>query len=174
MYHELRDILNWKMLGKCLLSTFLVKLSLRCCFKSFIVIFCFGWVEKKKVFDRMIEILDNSEEIPRFWNVLLKSKYQKSKSYENVKGALDDPLLIVKLNFFSYVAGIEEPFFKKFQPMIPFLFFFELKTIVISLLEIIMKPSVVESCKSTKRLISINLYDQIIYYISIKWMLDLL
>ena len=43
--------------------------------------------------------------------------------------------------------------------MIPFLFF-ELKAIVTSLLEVIVRSSVIESCKSTKKLISIDLSDQ--------------
>ena len=111
----------------------------------------------------MIEILENIKKVLKFWERLPKSKRPKSKSYENVKRAVDDPLLIVKLHFFSYAAGIVEPFLKKFQtdkPMIPFLFF-ELKTIVTSILEIIVKPSVIESCiKSTKKLINIDLSNQ--------------
>ena len=75
---------------------------------------------------------------------------------------LVDPLLIVKRNFFSYAAEMVEPFLKKFlidKPMIPFLFS-ELKAIVTSLLEVIARSSVMESCKSTKKLISIDLSDQ--------------
>ena len=41
----------------------------------------------------------------------------------------------------------------------PFLFF-ELKAIVTSLLEVIVRSSGIESCKSTKKLISIDLSDQ--------------
>ena len=126
------------------------------------LIFFFSWVENKEVADRMIEILDNLVKLLEFWERLPKSKRPKSKSYEKVKCALVDPLLIVKHNFFSYVAGMVEPFLKKFQtdkPMIPFLFF-ELKAIVTSLLEVIVRSSVIESCKSTKKLISIDLSDQ--------------
>ena len=101
----------------------------------------------------MIVILHNLVKLLEFWERLPKSKFPKSKSYEKVKCALVDPLLIVKLNFFSYAAGMVEPFLKKFEtdkPMIPFLFF-ELKAIVTSLLEVIVRSSVVESCKSTKK-----------------------
>ena len=69
---------------------------------------------------------------------------------------------IVKLNFFSYAAGMVEPFLKKFQtdkPMMPFLFF-ELKAIITCLLEVIVRLSVIKSCKSTKKLVSIDLFDQ--------------
>ena len=117
------------------------------------MIFFFSWVANKEVLDRMIEILDNLVKLLEFWERLPKSKHPKSKSYEKVKCALVDPLLIVKLNFFSYAAGMVEPFLKKFEtdkPMIPFLFF-ELKAIVTSLLEVIVRSLVVESCKSTKK-----------------------
>ena len=129
------------------------------------MIFFFSWVENKEVADMMIEILDNLVKLLEFWERLPKSKRPKSKSYEKVKCALVDPLLIVKLNFFGYAAGMVEPFLKKFQtekPMIPFLFF-KSKAIVTSLLEVIVRSSVIESCKSTKKFISIDL-SKIIYY----------
>ena len=126
------------------------------------LIFFFSWVENKEVADRMIEILDKLVKLLEFRESLPKSKRPKSKSYEKVKCALVDRLLIVKLNFFSYAAGMIEPFLKKFhtdKPTIPVLFF-ELKTTVASLLEVIIRSSVIESCKSTKKLISISLSDQ--------------
>ena len=79
------------------------------------MIFFFSWVANKEVLDRMIEILDNLVKLLEFWERLPKSKHPKSKSYEKVKCALVDPLLIVKLNFFSYAAGMVEPFLKKFE-----------------------------------------------------------
>ena len=124
--------------------------------------FFFSWVENKETANRMIEILDNLVKLLEFSERLPKSKRPNSKSYEKGKCALIDPLLIVKLNFFRYAAGMVEPFIKKFQidkPMIPFLFF-ELKAIVASLLEVIVRSSVIESCKTTKKLNSIDLSEQ--------------
>ena len=117
------------------------------------MIFFFSLVQNKELADRMIEILDNLLKLLEFWERLPKSKRPKSKSYKKVKCALVDPLLIVKLNFFSYAAGMVEPFLKKFQtdkPMMPFVFF-ELKAIVTSLLEVIVRSSVIESCKGHAR-----------------------
>ena len=86
----------------------------------------FRWVENKIFLDRMIEVLNDVKKIVQFWENLPKSKLPNSKSYINLNISFDDPLVIVKLHFFSYVAGIVEPFLKQFQiykSMIPFLFF---------------------------------------------------
>ena len=75
---------------------------------------------------------------------------------------LDDPLIIAKLFFLSYVAGIAESFLKQFEtdkPMILFLFF-ELKTIITCLLEIIVQPAIIESCLCARQLKDINLTDK--------------
>ena len=61
--------------------------------------------------------------------------------------------MVTKLHFFAYVANIVEPFLVKYQtdnPMIPFLYF-DLKEII-KLFEIIVKPDVLEKCKSWQKL----------------------
>ena len=91
-----------------------------------------------------------------------KSKQLNCKSYSNLKNGLDDPLIHAKLNFFSYVASIIEPFLKKFQTdkaMVAFLFF-ELKAIASELLEIVVKSSVIKSCKNIGQLKEIDLCDE--------------
>ena len=101
--------------------------------------------------------------IPRrfsnFGRSCLNQMSKFSKSYRNVMTSLDDRLIIVKLPFFSYVAGIVKPFLMQFQIdklMIPYLFF-ELKTIVTHLLKITVQPEVIESCKSARQLKEIDL-----------------
>ena len=67
--------------------------------------------------------------------------------------------MVPKLHFFAYIANIVEPFLVKYQtdnPMIPFLFF-DLKEIIIKLLEIIVKPDVLEKCKSWQKLKDLDL-----------------
>ena len=69
-----------------------------------------------------------------------------------VKNAVYDPLILAKLHFFSYVAGIVEPFLRQYQtenPMIPFPYA-DLKKIVRQLLEIVVVPEVIEPCQSGK------------------------
>ena len=77
------------------------------------------------------------EKIVRDWNKLPKSKQPKSKSYEDVLQTGDDPFTTTKLTFFSYVAGILEPYLKKYQsdmPMVPYMYA-ELKVFVKNLCE---------------------------------------
>ena len=67
--------------------------------------------------------------------------------------------MVPKLHFFAYVANIVEPFLVKYQadnPMIPFLYF-NLKEIIIKLLKIIVKPDVLEKCKSWQKLKDLDL-----------------
>ena len=110
----------------------------------------------------MIAVLEDVRKVVQFWDKLMKWKQPNSKSYSNLKNGLDDPLIHAKLNFFSYVAYITEPFLKKFQadkPMVPFLFF-ELKAIVLELLEIVIKSSVIKPCKNVRQLTEIDLCDE--------------
>ena len=72
-----------------------------------------------------------------FSEKLSKSKESSSNSYVVIKNAVKDLLLPEKQHFFfffffRYVAGIVEPFFKKYQtdiPIIPFLYF-DLKAVL--------------------------------------------
>ena len=103
-------------------------------------------VENKKAATRLIQVWENIEKLFAFWNTLAKSKRPKSKSYETLKNALQDNFMVPKLHFFAYVANIVEPFLVKYQtdnPIIPFLYF-DLKEIIIKLLEIIVKPDILE------------------------------
>ena len=71
------------------------------------------------VADWLIELGPSIEKINRYWNKLPKFKQPKSKSYENVLQAVDDPSTTTKLTFFSYVAGILEQYLKKYQSVKP-------------------------------------------------------
>ena len=122
----------------------------------------FSWVRNKIIPDHMIEVLDDVKKIIQFLEKLPKSKCPNSKNYINVKTSLDDPLVIALLHFFSYVTVIVEPFLKQFEidkSMTLFLFF-DLKAIIACLLEIILQPEVIESCKSARQLKEIDLTDK--------------
>ena len=71
-----------------------------------------------------------------------KSKRPSSKSYLIIKESVEDPLVTAKLQFFSFVSSIAEPYLRKYQtdkPMIP------------------LKPTVINNCKSGKQLKEIDL-----------------
>ena len=44
-----------------------------------------------------------------FWKKLRKHKQRKNKSYEYLKNVLQDPLLIEKLEFYSYFSKCLNP-----------------------------------------------------------------
>jgi len=114
------------------------------------------------VSDRLLQVWENVKEVVKFWEKLPKSKRPSSKSYFAVKDAVDDPLIPAKLQFFSYVAGIVEPFLRLYQtdnPMIPYMYF-DLKSLVKQLLEMIIDPKVIEGCKSGKQLKDLDLLDK--------------
>ena len=116
------------------------------------------WTENKSTAERAISIWPYIEQIVTFWEKK-PSKRPKSKSYANVKNAVNDPLTEVKLEFFAYIAGILEPFLKMYQtdkPMIPFLYF-DLKSIVLSLMKLFIKSSVLSEAKTGIQLCDIDL-----------------
>ena len=124
---------------------------------SCLIVF-FRWAENSKSAARLIEVWDNIGKLLTFWKSLPKSKRQKCKSYETLKVAFDDHLMIPKLQFFNYVANIVEPFLRKYQteqPMVPFLFF-NLKYTVTKLFEIIIKSEVLDKCKTWSKMKQID------------------
>ena len=97
-----------------------------------------------------------------FWEKPQKSKRPASKSYLTVKESVEDPLVAAKYQFFSFVSSIVEPYLRKYQtdkPMIPFVYF-DLKDLVIKLLDIIVKPTITNNCKSGKQLKEIDLSNE--------------
>ena len=70
-----------------------------------------------------------------------------------------DPFMILKLMFFSFVCGLVEPYWKVFQsdcPMAPFIYS-EVKSVIKSLLSLIVKPSIIEKSKTATDSKNINL-----------------
>ena len=106
------------------------------------------WVEDKAPADRLTEIWPNIIKIVKFWLTLTKKKQPSGKSFDAVKGAVEDPLTTAKLNFFSYIASILQPFLAKYQtpkPMIPYLYG-DLSKVYRSLLDVIVKEDLLEDC----------------------------
>ena len=94
-----------------------------------------------------------------FWEKQPRSKQPKCQSYENVKVAVNYNLPVVKLELFAYVASILEPFLKSCQsdnPMLPFLYF-DLKSLLSTLLKLFIKPSVIAAAKTGSSVINIDI-----------------
>ena len=81
-----------------------------------------------------------------FWNTLAKSKRPDSKSFHNMKKGIDDPLIVAKLCFFSFLAGLLQPCLTAFQgdwTMLPYLCS-SVKELVVSLIGLTVRPKVIE------------------------------
>ena len=106
--------------------------------------FCFRWVEDKPVAERLLELWPSIVKMVNHWEGLPKSKRPSSKSYANALSAVNDNLIPVKLYFFSFVAGIFQPFLVKYQsdkPVVPFLHD-DLLRLVKRVLLLVLKPDV--------------------------------
>ena len=83
------------------------------------------------------------------WMTLVKSKHPDSKSFHNVKKGIDDSLTVPELCFFSFLAGLLQPFLTAFQgdgPMLPFLCS-SVKELVLSLLGLIVRPKAIKEAQ---------------------------
>ena len=112
--------------------------------------FLIRWVEDRPAVDRLLEIWPELVKIFEYCLRLPKSKQPKSKSFEAVKDAIDDVLYPAKLSFFSYFAGLIQPFLTCYQsdkPMIPFLHD-DIFNLVFSLLQIVVKPDKLQECET--------------------------
>ena len=122
------------------------------------------WVEDKMVTEKLIKLWPNMIKVFDFWNILCKPKQPCSKSYENTKKGIEDPLTMAKLHFLSFVARLLQPFLKVFRGdglMIPFLCN-NIRSIYISLLELIVKAKVLENVESYDLLQVVNNDDNLL------------
>ena len=105
-----------------------------------------------------MSLWENIIALSKFWENLLKTKRPSSKSYVNVKKAIDDDLTVSKLSIFSYLVSLMELYLRKYQcdnPMIVFMFK-DLKKMFLSLFRIIVKDSVITG-KTVQQLREIDL-----------------
>ena len=68
------------------------------------------WIEDVAFADRLIEVWTNIKQIMNFREKLPKSKQPSNKSYDTLKTAVLDELVIAKLGFFSCLAGMFKSF----------------------------------------------------------------
>ena len=128
---------------------------------KFLLLFCaVRWIEDVAVADRLIEVWPNIKQIMNFWEKLPKSKQPSNKSYNTLKTAVLDELVIAKLGFFSYLAGMFKPFLTAYQtdrPMIPFLYG-DLFKLLKNIFSVIIKPDIMNKCETPLKMKERNLY----------------
>ena len=126
-------------------------------------LFCFRWVEDKPVAERLLELWSGIVKMVNHWAGLPKSKRPSSKSYANVLSAVHDNLTPAKLHFFSFVAGIFQPFLVKYQSdkaIVPFVHD-DLLRLVKRVLLLVLKLDVVNPCTSITALKKIYLNEKV-------------
>ena len=98
------------------------------------------------------------QSIIKFWNKLPKYKQPLCQSFDDVKEAVTDPLSEAKIAFFSFICFLVEPYLKIFQadkPMVSFIYS-ELKSLLRNLLQLVVKPDVLNKCKTVLQMASID------------------
>ena len=73
----------------------------------------FTWIENKKALNTITEVWDKVKKMIPFWEGLPKSKQPSPKNYLAVKDSVGEPPFTAKLQFFSFMSNIVEPFLKK-------------------------------------------------------------
>lgn len=119
------------------------------------------WIDDRPVAERAIELWPHVTKYVNIINSGPKSKIPKCASYLILSKAINDSTALAKLNVFVNIAKDFEPFLTKFQsnaPLVPFLNE-ELGLILKSLLEMFVKPSVIQSSKYIADLIKIDIED---------------
>ena len=107
------------------------------------------WVDERPVTD-CVEVWPSVVKCVAYWESLSRSRRPQIKSYEWLVECYSDPLVPAKLHFFSFVAGIFEPYFTRLQtyaPMVPFMFD-ELSAIFMKLVGLIFKKDAIDNARS--------------------------
>ena len=108
------------------------------------------WVDDRPVADRAVEVWPSVVKCVAYWENLNRSRRPQIKSYEWLVECYSDPLVSVKLHFFSCVASIFEPYLTRFQtdaPMVPFMFD-ELSATFKKLVGLIFKKDAIDNAQS--------------------------
>ena len=72
--------------------------------------------------DRAIDIWPSVIYMVKHWKKLVPSKRPQGNNFKAIESAIEDPLVTVKLKFFSYIAFLLKPYLSKYQsndPLVP-------------------------------------------------------
>ena len=109
---------------------------------------------------RHVEIWPLITKIMNPWMSLPPSKQPKCKSFEVVKIAVFDPLIVAKLNFFGFIAVHLIPYLTTHQSqklLLPFLYD-DLRSLYVELLGLLINSEILEACRDDgKELLKISM-----------------
>ena len=117
------------------------------------------WVENKQVADLAFLVWSNIIKITKFWMGLPKYKQPKCKSFTVLTDSVFDLFMPAKLQFFSYVAGLLEPYLKRCQSDAPLVLFmyFDMKNLVTAIMKLFVKQDKIKDCKTASDLLEFPL-----------------
>ena len=112
------------------------------------------------VADRLIKVWRNIKQINNFWEKLPKSKQPSNKSYDTLKAAVLDELVIAKLGCFyrfgGYVQAISNSISNRsFNDVI---FVFDLFKLLKNIFSVIIKPNIRNKCETALKPEEIDLH----------------
>ena len=115
------------------------------------------WIEDKKVADRALEIWPN---IAKYIGETLEkpiSQVPSPSSFATLSSAVQDNLIVAKLQFFASTASVMMPYLQQFQgdaPLLPFT-----ATEVTVLLETLMQKFIKQSKMQTVKIVKLNVME---------------
>ena len=118
------------------------------------------WVEDEIVASsRAIQIWPDISKVIRHWLSLAKSKRPQNKSFNVLVKHHTDPLMLIKLYFFKFIASILSPFLCHFQmPKLMILFLStELDAALRQVMSLFLRQQVIEEATTPYKLLKIDL-----------------
>ena len=105
------------------------------------------WIDDRPVADCAIEVWPSVVKCVAYGESLSSTRCSQIKSYEWLVECYSDPLVPANLHFFSFVAGIFEPYFTHFQTDAPMVLFIlnKLSTIFKKLIGLIFKKDAIDN-----------------------------
>ena len=116
------------------------------------------WIEDRKVADRAIEIWPNITKYVKEMLKKSKSQIPSSKSFTTKRLAVQDELIIAKLQFFASTASVMMPFLQKFQgdaPLAPFMAT-ELTVLLETLMQKFIKQTELQEASTPAKIARLN------------------
>ena len=117
------------------------------------------WVEDEIVASRAIQISPDISKVIRHWLSLAKSKRPQNKSFNVLIKHHTDPLMLIKLHFFKFIASILSPFLHHFQTPKSMILFLstELDATLRQVMSLFLRQQVIEEATTPYKLLKIDL-----------------
>ena len=122
------------------------------------------WIEDKKVADRAIQIWPN---IIKYIETLKKpmSQVPTSSYFAKIRSAVQDSLIVAKLQFFASTASLMVPYLQKFQTDTPLIAFTttEVTVLLETLMQKFIKKSEMQAANTVVKIAKLNVMDTTIH-----------